>query len=65
MGVARIGRTRARPGSPENGAGAHRRLETPEQGSPEWGHKVVGVSVAAIIAVGYLVAWMRALLFGP
>jgi hypothetical protein len=71
MGVAKIGRTRARPGSLEDGADAYRCLEIPEQASSRtatMGHKVVGVVcliLVAIIELGYVVGSMRTSLFGP
>jgi hypothetical protein len=68
MGVGRIGRTRARPGSLKSGADTYRRLEMPEQASPRTataGCRAAGLILVAIITVGYVVGWMRALFFGP
>jgi hypothetical protein len=68
MGVARIGKTRERPGSLENDAEAYRRFQMPEPASRRMAttaYKAVGVILVAIIAVGFVVGWMRTSLFGP
>ena len=69
MGVGRIGKTRARPGSLKKNADADRRLAILEQASSRratMGHKAVGLIVAIIaVAVGYVIGWMRTSLFGP
>jgi hypothetical protein len=67
MGVGRIGKTRARPGALKKSADANPRLAILEQASPRratMGHKAVGL-IVAIIAVGYVIGWMRTFLFGP
>jgi hypothetical protein len=67
MGVGRIGKTRARPGSLKKNADADRRLAILEQASSRraaMGHKALGL-IVAIIAVGYVIGWMRTSLFGP
>ena len=66
MGVARIGRTRSRPGCLDSDA--YRRLQIPQQASRRTatiGHKAVGLILVAIIAVGYVIGWMRTFLFAP
>jgi hypothetical protein len=66
MGVGRIGKTRARPGSLENDAEAYRRFQMPEPASRRKATmKAVGLILVAIIAVGFVVEWMRTSLFGP
>jgi fructose 1,6-bisphosphatase len=68
MGVARIGKTRARPGSLENDADAYRRFQMPEPASRRsatTGYKAVGLILFAMVAVGYVIGWMRTSLFGP
>jgi hypothetical protein len=68
MGVGRIGKTRARPGSLENDAEAYRRFQMLEPASPRTattGYKTVGLILVAIVAVGYVIGWMRTSLFGP
>jgi hypothetical protein len=67
MGVARIGRTRARSAASKKSADADRRLEILEQASPRrttMAHKAVGL-IVAIIALGYVIGWMRTFLFEP
>ena len=67
MGVARIGKTRARPGALKQSANADRRLEIVEQASSRGAtmrHKAVGL-IVAIIAVGDVIGRMRTFLFGP
>jgi CheY-like chemotaxis protein len=66
MGVGRIGRTRVRPGSLENDAEAYRRFQMPEQANRRTATmKAVGLILVAVIAVGFVVGWMRTSLFGP
>ena len=68
MGVGRIGKTRAGPGSLENDAEAYRRFQMPEPASPRTattGYKTVGLILVAIVAVGFVAGWMQTSLFGP
>jgi hypothetical protein len=68
MGVGRIGRTRARPGSLENGVDVHRRVGIAKKGSRRTRvvrHTAVGLILVVIIAVGSVIGLMRAFLFGP
>jgi hypothetical protein len=68
MGVGRIGRTRARPGSLEKGAHVYRRVGAAKRGSRRKRavrHTAVGLILVVIIAVGYVIGSVRAFLFGP
>jgi hypothetical protein len=67
MGMGRLGRTKARPGSVESGVDAYRRAEMPEQADPRTAtvrHKAVALILIAITAVVYVAGWMRTSLFG-
>jgi hypothetical protein len=63
MGVGRIGRTRPKPGPQRTGADRYprpRTREKPDSRKSTRGHRMVGLILVAIIAVGFVVGWMRA-----
>ena len=66
MGVGRVGRTRTRQGFLKKRLNDYRRPQMPKRRSPQtatMGYKIAGVIVVAIIAVGFIVGWMRSFLF--